>query len=118
MPRKDISSPGVAEVLVGSAARSTSGDTGPLAGWGSARVIRAQLHVTASGGTAPVLDVEVQDSVDDGQNWNTLAAFPQMLGPGREVINVVEPFADMLRIRWTVGGQRPSITFSVSCYSE
>jgi len=117
MPRTDLSSPGATEVLVGSAARSVSGDTGPLAGWGAARIIRLQLHTTAVAGVGSTLDVTVEDTVD-GVNWNVLAAFPQMLGVGREVVNVVEPFADTLRIRWTVSGQRPSFTFAVHCYSE
>lgn len=119
MPRQDLAVPvGLAENLLGSAARTSSGNTGPLVGWGSARLLRAQLNVTAASGVTPTLNVVIEDTID-GVNWNTVGTFAQRGSTGgREVINIVEPFTDTLRVRWTVTGTLPSYTFAVDVYSE
>lgn len=110
------------EQPVTSAARAASGNTGPLAGHGPAQSIRAQLNITAVSGTTPTLDVVIEDTLD-GTNWNTVATFAQKVAAGREVINVhpakaesatFQPlFADILRVRWTIGGTTPSFTFTL-----
>ncbi len=117
MPRTDIQSVGLLETLVASAARTASGDTGTLTGWGTATNIRAQLDVTAASGTSPTLNAVIEDTLD-GSNWNTVGTFAQRTAAGREVINITTPFSDRLRVRWTVGGTTPSFTFSVVAYSE
>lgn len=117
MPRRDLASPGVLETLVASAARTASGDSGALPGWGHADTIRAQLEITAFSGTGPALDVVIEDTLD-GTNWNTIGTFAQGTGTAREVINITSPFSETLRVRWTVAGTAPSFTFSVTAYSE
>ncbi len=109
--------PGVLDTLAASAARTASGYTGVLTGWGVPSQARVQLDVTAAAGTSPTLDVVVEDTLD-GTNWNVLGTFTQRVGPGRQVINLSTPFADRLRVRWTLGGTAPSFTFSVLAYSE
>jgi hypothetical protein len=109
--------PGVVDIVVPSQARTASGDTGVLDGWGVPDVARVQLDVTAASGTSPTLDVVVEDTLD-GVNWNVVGTFAQKTAAGREVINLSTPFADRLRVRWTVGGTSPSFTFSVTAYSE
>lgn len=109
--------PGVVDTLVASAARTASGDSGTLDGWGVPSTLRIQLDVTAAAGTGPTLDVVIEDTLD-GINWNTVATFAQKTAAGREVLNVTAPFSDRLRVRWTVGGTAPSFTFSVTAYSE
>lgn len=109
--------PGVVDTLVPSAARTSSADSGALTGWGVPDVARVQLDVTAAAGTSPTLDVVVEDTLD-GTNWNVVGTFAQKTATGREVINLSTPFADRLRVRWTVGGTSPSFTFSVIAYSE
>jgi hypothetical protein len=109
--------PGVVDTIVASAARTSSGDSGVLAGWGVASTLRAQLNVTAVAGTGPTLDVVLEDTLD-GTTWNVIGTFAQKTGPGREVINVTSPFTDRLRARWTVAGTTPSFTFAVDVYSE
>jgi hypothetical protein len=116
MPKLGVD-PGVVDTIVASAARTTSGDSGVLAGWGVPKTLRAQLNVTAASGTGPTLDVVLEDTLD-GTNWNVVGTFAQKVGPGREVINVTSPFSDRLRARWTVAGTAPSFTFSVLVYSE
>lgn len=100
------------ENAVASAARTTSGNSGALADFGPAQTLRAQLNVTAAAGVAPTLDVVIEDTVD-GTNWNVVGTFAQKVAAGREVINVTIPFADRLRVRWTIGGTTPSFTFAV-----
>lgn len=109
--------PGVVDTLVPSVARTASGDTGTLEGWGVPNAARVQLEVTAATGTGPALDVVVEDTID-GTSWNVVGTFAQKAAAGREVINLSTPFADRLRVRWTVAGTTPSFTFSVVAYSE
>lgn len=109
--------------LVESAARTVSGDSGTLEGFGDVSALRAQLDVTAASGTTPTLDVVIEDTLD-GTNWNTIATFAQKTAVGVEVINAhpekaesatFQPlFARRWRIRWTIGGTTPSFTFSVA----
>ncbi len=106
-----------AETVVNSAARTTSGDSGVLTGFGGVSTLRAQLEATVVGGVAPTLDVVIEDTLD-GTNWNTIGTFSQKTAASREVINVTTPFADRLRVRWTMGGTTPSFTFSVVVASE
>lgn len=105
------------QTFVESAARTASSDSGVQSGFGDESTLRVQLEVTAAAGTAPTLDVVVEDTLD-GTNWNVIATFAQKAAAGREVVNVTTPFTDRLRVRWTVGGTTPSFTFSVLVYSE
>lgn len=109
--------PGVVDTLVPSAARTASGDSGVLTGWGVPNSARVQLDVTAASGTSPTLDVVIEDTLD-GTNWYVVGTFAQKSAGGRDVINLSTPFTDRLRVRWTVGGTTPSFTFSVLAYSE
>lgn len=118
MSFKSVTSLGAQENVVVSSARSASGDSAVLAGYGPAKTLRAQLNVTAVGGTTPTLDVVIQDSVDGGASWNTVGAFAQKTVAGREVINVTGPFGPLLRVLWVVGGTTPSFTFAVDWYAE
>lgn len=117
MPRTDLQPLGTLETLVPSAARTASGDSGKLNGWGSAKTIRAQLEVTAASGTSPTLDVVIEDTLD-GVNWNDVGSFTQKTAAGRQVIDITVPFSETLRIRWTIGGTSPSFTFSLAAYSK
>jgi hypothetical protein len=118
MPRFDGTRGGIvvaeSEIVVPSAARTTSNTQtlDPL--WGYVQALRMQLDVTAASGTTPTLDVVLEDSLD-GTNWNTVKAFAQKIAAGREVVNVLpaDQFGQPLRMRWTIGGGTPSFTFSV-----
>lgn len=109
---------GLQEQPVTSAARTASGDSGPLNGYGIASTVRAQLNVTAITGTSPTLDVVIEDSVDGGTNWNAIGTFTQKTAVIRDVINITTPFGSALRVRWTIGGTTPSVTFAVDWYVE
>lgn len=106
-----------APVVVPSAARTASGDSGDLTGFASYKTLRAQLDVTAAAGTGPTLDVVLEDSLD-GTTWNALSTFTQAAAVTRQVVNYTGPFADRLRVRWTVGGTAPSFTFDVRLHAD
>lgn len=104
--------------LVPSAARTASGDSGELTGsYDEATTLRVQLNVTAVAGTAPTLDVLLEDTVD-GANWNAVGTFSQKTAVARDVINITTPFARRLRVRWTVAGTTPSFTFAVHAIAQ
>lgn len=113
MPDLTFATRATVDTVVPSAARTASGDSGPLAGYGGAGTLRAQLEVTARSGVAPTLDVVVEDSLDGGATWNTVGTFAQATAVGRQVVNVTTPFAPTLRVRWTLTGTTPSFTFSM-----
>ncbi len=116
MPARDVY-PYFEQALAPPATRTASGDSGLFWGYGPASTLRVQLNVTAASGT-PTLDVVIEDSVDMGATWNVIGTFAQKTGAGREVINVLSPFADRIRARWTLGGTTPSFTFSVIAASQ
>lgn len=104
---------GKRETALASAARTATGNSGALPGYGAANALRAQLNVTAASGTSPSLTVLIEDSVDDGATWNTVGTFAAKTAAGREVINITNPFGDQVRISWTITGTTPSFTFAV-----
>lgn len=109
---------GIQEQPVPSAARTVSGTSAVLSGYGLASTVRAQLNVTAASGTTPTLNAIIEDSVDGGTTWNTIGTFAQKVAAGREVINITTPFTNTLRVSWTIGGTTPSFTFAVDWYVE
>ncbi|RSN13745.1 hypothetical protein DMH25_08110 [Streptomyces sp. WAC 01325] len=100
-----------------SAARTASGNSGELSGFGDWSRFRAQLNVTAASGTTPTLDVVIEDSFD-GAVWNQVAAFTQKTATGVQALDVTGMFTDRLRVRWTIGGTTPSFTFDVKLHGK
>lgn len=114
--------PYVEEVVVASAARTTSSQTASLTGFGAAQKLLLYRKVTAFSGTTPTLDVVVEDSLDAGATWRTIATFPQKVNSTFAATDFQQVlpaalFADTLRVRWTIGGTTPSFTFNVVCAS-
>lgn len=104
---------GVGEQIVTVVAATASGNSGGLpVGYGTTTA-RIQLNVTAASGTSPTLNVIVEDTLD-GTNWNTIGTFAQKTAVSREVINISTPFANQLRVAWTIGGTTPSFSFNVN----
>lgn len=116
-PKVGYGSTFAVDTLHASAARTASGNGTPVTGFGKVTQFRAQLNVTAVSGTAPTLDVVIEDSID-GTNWNVIGTFAQDTAVGREVINITSPFADQVRVRYVIGGTTPSFTFSVLVHSQ
>jgi len=103
--------------LLASGARTTTAAATAVTGFAAARQLVLQLQVTAASGTAPTLDVVVQDTVD-GTNYNTIATFTQKTGAAREVIRVTTAFTDNLRVNYEIGGVTPSFTFNVITWAD
>lgn len=115
MPRDFI---GSKSTVVASAARTASGNSASLPDYGDDTTLRCQLDVTAVAGTAPTLDVVIEDTLD-GTNFHTLGSFTQRTATGVGTpLNITTPFSDTLRVRWTLGGAAPSFTFSVIVFAE
>jgi hypothetical protein len=91
--------------------RNTNGNSGNVQTYGS-ETVRAQLNVTAATGTAPTLNVLIEDTLD-GTNYNVIGSFAQKTAAGREIINVTVPFSETLRVSWTIAGTNPSFTFAI-----
>lgn len=103
--------------LLASAARTTTASATAIPGFAAAAKLVLQLNVTAASGTAPTLDVVVQDTVD-GTNYSTIATFTQATAVTREVIRLSTPFTDSLRVVYTIGGVTPSFTFAVVTWAD
>ena len=105
------------DTVAASAARTVTGNSGIITGYAGASTLRVQFDVTAASGTAPTLDVVVQDTLD-GTTFNTIGTFTQKTVVAREVINITTPFADRIRVLWTITGTTPSFTFSIVAASQ
>lgn len=118
MSIKNIYSGGALETIVASAARTVSGNSGPIDGVGGAKTLRVQLDVTAAAGTTPNLAVLIEDTLDAGASWNSIGTFAARVAAGREVINITSPFSSTIRVSWAITGTTPSFTFSVVAFAE
>ena len=103
--------------LLASGARTATAAGTAVTGFAAARQLVLQLQVTAASGTAPTLDVVVQDTTD-GTNYNTIATFTQKTAAAREVIRLTTPFTDNLRVNYEIGGVTPSFTFNVITWAD
>jgi hypothetical protein len=75
------------------------------------------LDAAAGTGTAPTLDVKLQDSDDGSTGWGDVAgvAFAQVAAvASRQRIVCVTNTKRYVRAAWTIGGTTPSFTFSVN----
>ena len=101
-------------LVVASAARTTTGNSGALDAPNDARLVLA-VAVTAASGTAPSLDVTVEWSMDGGATFcaaDTADSMAQLA----TAVNRVKSFSikgDSYRVVWTIGGTTPSFTFTV-----
>jgi hypothetical protein len=98
--------------IIESSARTTNGNSGDLLRVYGGESVRAQLNVTGASGTSPTLNVLIEDTLD-GTNYNTIGSFTQKTSAAREIINITAPFAETLRVSWTIAGTNPSFTFSI-----
>ncbi len=97
--------------IIEASPRNTNGNSGNVQAYGS-ETVRAQLNVTGASGTAPTLNVLIEDTLD-GVNYNTIGTFAQKTAAGREILNITTPFSETLRVSWTIAGTNPSFTFAV-----
>jgi hypothetical protein len=109
---------GDAVTPVASGARTTNGNSGPIALPDKGAQLHALLNVTAASGTTPSMTLTVEWS-HDGTNFAALEAaadgFTAVTAAGAKVktFPVRGPF---FRFVWAITGTTPSLTFSVSSY--
>lgn len=71
------------------------------------------IAVTAITGTTPTLDVDVQESDDNGTNWFTVYSFPRITTTGVYRSPKLPMRTNKVRYVQTVGGTTPSITRAI-----
>ena len=101
--------------VVGSAARTTNGNSGSVVVNGAERV-NVLIDVTAVSGTSPTLALALEWS-HDGTTWFP-AATPDTLGANitaatKRVHGPIDIKAPFTRVTWTLGGTTPSFTFAI-----
>ncbi|HMF59896.1 MAG TPA: hypothetical protein VK595_05975 [Vicinamibacterales bacterium] len=100
------------EIVVPSAARATNSNTSALGGWSrSSSGAVSKLDCTAASGT-PTLTVFIEDS-PDGTAWTVRDTYPAKTGISNETRALPANMDNFQRVRWTITGGTPSITFSV-----
>ena len=103
---------GVVVVDVASAAITTTTTTATLTpGFGTSYVVH--IPVTLVSGTNPTMDVDVQESDDNGTNWYTVYSFPRITATGSYRSPTLVNTGTRIRYIQTVGGTTPSFTRSV-----
>lgn len=70
------------------------------------------VNVTAASGTAPTLDVNLQQS-NDGTNWVQVSSVPRFTATGTHTSFDFFVAARYYRYSYTIGGTNPSFTFSI-----
>lgn len=104
-----------AELAVASAARTASGNSGPITGAGKMAQVLLMVHCTAASGTSPTLDVSLEQSAD-GTSWAAItgSAATQLTAAGNRTAGALAT-ANYVRAVWTIGGtDTPTFTFSIS----
>jgi len=105
-------------LVVPSAARTTTGNSGQLNPSGDGETINLLVNVTAVSGTTPNLVLSVEWS-SDGTNFATpdgaADAFAAITTTATKV-KQVERKGKFYRVVWTITGTTPSFTFTVHEY--
>lgn len=103
--------------VVQSAARTVTGQSGPVASGPIGKSVSLFIDCTAVGGVGPTLDLSLEWS-NDGNSW--AAAEPAdtftQITAAKKVVKTFARKAAMYRLRWTLGGTTPSFTFSAIEY--
>lgn len=105
-------------VVVASAARTTTGNSGALALGSQARSLNLLVDVSAVSGGTPSLTLSAEWSQDGGTTWaaaDTADAFTAITAAAVRVKRV-DVKAPHYRVVWTITGTTPSFTFSVREY--
>lgn len=101
---------------VASAARTETG-TGTAFSTAGLDSITGTLTVTAASGTTPTLDVTLETTAD-GTNYYTAGSFVQKTATATADAKVFGDLGSSSRWKWTIGGETPSFTFSISATAD
>lgn len=103
--------PVVPIIEVGSAARTTTGNSG-LISVATGGGLSGLISVTAVSGT-PTLDITLEETYDNGTTWTQVWAAPRITGISTLVIPPMLT-GGLRRWGWTIGGGTPSLTFAIT----
>ena len=112
MPRRRSYPAKGQEVVVPSAARTTTGNGSTVSGWARGEGAQSRLAITAASGTTPQLTVIVEDS-PDGTTFTTRDTYPVQTTTATVTRALPTGMNIYQRVRWTISGTTPSFTFSV-----
>lgn len=113
-------------ILVDSEPRIVDGGSGAITGLGDVTALKVQLHVTEVSGLGvdeegnptedapPILTVVIEETLDDGRNWDEIGKFREMTAVGNDTIGLGGPLAETIRVRWNITGYSPLFRFSVT----
>lgn len=76
------------------------------------------VPVTVVSGTTPTLDLEVQESVDSGTNWQVVYDFPRITATGFYRSPLLQFTGNRVRYVQTVSGTTPSFTRAISRFQN
>ena len=84
---------------------------------GAVRGLVVEVRVTAVSGTTPSMTVTLEDTFDDGANWNLVSNVGSAItAAGTTILRlnaVATPTTNNLRVNCAITGTTPSFTFSV-----
>jgi hypothetical protein len=99
---------------VGSAARTTTGNSGTVTQAAPNNNAVFEMNVTAVSGTNPTLDLVFQESPDNGTTWVDEWHWERVTATGVYYTPNLTINTTKFRFVWTIGGTTPSFTFSIS----
>jgi hypothetical protein len=81
---------------------------------GSGCSYAVSISVSATGGTSPTMDVDIQESDDNGINWYTVYSFPRITVAGVYRSPKLALHGNRIRYVQTLGGASPSFTRAIT----
>jgi hypothetical protein len=75
---------------------------------------QVSIPVTVVSGTAPTLDVQIQESRDTGTNWTAVYDFPRITATGFHISPLIPLSGNRVRYVQTVSGTTPSFTRAIN----
>lgn len=97
-------------------ARTASGTAPGVHDLGESSYVAVYVNITAISGSGASLTVIVEDS-PDGTVWGQLATSSALTSTGVTVLRASQP-SQFVRVRYTIAGTTPSITFSAQVASR
>lgn len=102
----------VVSAEVGSAARTATGNSGVIS-VPTGGAISGNIVCSTFSGTAPTLDITLEESYDNGSTWQQIWAAPRITATASIPIPQMT-IGGLRRWVWTLGGTSPSFTFAIN----
>lgn len=120
-----VAAPSRTVELLPSTVLTATGTGSAFSGFEDTSLLRYQVICTGMTGTTPSYTFTLQDTLNGGVTWNTLATATALTASGNSVLNYSEvrgttaqAYTGTLRTAWTVTGTTPSATCRALLYAE